>query len=390
MIGSSSITTVTYSVASARSQNTYHLHLVVPQNRGFNEEQALEDPSRKGFSETNLNCLAQILQKYENWHDPLATRLTNWGEKLIVCLFDSDLPPEMAFQQGLKKIAKLYRKILISPLDSSPLDKILMNGNEYWSNWMFVHWQQLTEHLEFSLRSPFTDQPMEKIPNSLIRDGMAAIPSEEGQQIAERRDLTAIKSHSFGEEIAFWARSIALPETNNPAFLNRELQTIVGDRNQELDKYLSYYKLAQIAKGKKCAEEQVSWPLRRANAACEEWQLERQAFEEQARLRDELNDTNSLFERLNAANAAHREEMRNAFAVVNEERERSIQLLQEDIARLLSRREELENSINDLQASCVQYEAKIQRLYALDAYRLQEINALRSQIGKKRGGCILS
>jgi len=119
----------------------------------------------------HLKDLVKILEKYGLWKDPLSKKLFQWGAKAINDL--STIKGEEALQKFAKeKIDLLRQKILISPLDGTPLKKTVLERKWPWEE------EELDRYRALSYLSPFDRQPMEEA-----------------------------KPHGFANELSAWAES---------------------------------------------------------------------------------------------------------------------------------------------------------------------------------------
>lgn len=332
-----------------------------------------------------VDKLSNIIKTHKSWDDNLSVWLKSWGKKTVTDLLNTQITPNKALKNFARAIYDLYLKVLVSPMDSSPMKSILLvNNDDVWSNWMLVHYQDLAKRLGQELKSPFTGEPMEEIPPHLIKDGEIVwpVPVDEGEKLEmdQEKDRINIRPHEFAEAILAWAQPDApldYESIQSEDFLDRETQVEVEDNEEEEDKYKQYLFLANIFNSRKALRNNISTPITEdTDDMLVQWRTGEEAVAQLAEFHAQ-------------SNALHSEEMRESFQVLRGERERVYGHLNSENTRLLGNCSELNEEVAKLEAKSLEQEARYNHLLVLDAAKAQQIRELQNR-PPKSGRCLVS
>jgi hypothetical protein len=159
-----------------------------------------------------IDNFLDLLEAHQEELDPLSVHLTKWGEELAQLLVsEKSLNPEQI-------ASKLYeiRKIVINPLDGSPLDHPRLAGGRLWEEWMLEHVKELFENF------------------SCYSDGAC---------------LSDVKPHIFAEKILRWRDQVLKLDHPKIVPIKDELERLLSkeDRSCWLDREESLRSRAHLA-----------------------------------------------------------------------------------------------------------------------------------------------
>ncbi len=120
-----------------------------------------------GVAQELQESLSTILEKYKDWKDPLSKKLFAWGVEVISLDLEGNEWSSQAQAKATSLADDLARKILVNPLDNSPLMKPLIDrGRWIWDKWMLDDFRRLAP----TAGSPFTNQPFDVAPHHFAWD----------------------------------------------------------------------------------------------------------------------------------------------------------------------------------------------------------------------------
>lgn len=141
-----------------------------------------------------------ILEVHQELGDPLSIDLIQWGEELALLLAEGDA---LNIEQVAIKLHEL-RKILINPLDGSPLEEPQIAGGRIWEKWMLTQVKDLFED------------------TSCYPDGAS---------------LVDVENHPFAEEILQWLANIIKSSHPKLIAIRKELEKL--QKMEDTTGYLS-------------------------------------------------------------------------------------------------------------------------------------------------------
>lgn len=218
--------------------------------------------------------LVSILEKHKNCKDPLSIKIRSWAVKIELPENEEEVLTEKFKEETLKNIQRLFKEILVDPMDGSPLQDPMLDRKDWvWEKWKLQDW------LKFSLLSPYDKKPIEAIP------------------------------HQFANEISTWAKNCsemmgintsietAIIQVGEATHLDQAIVTQNSEQNQfiAMQKVSTYLILAEKAKRLRECENQIAVLVQQkemfALSAAREREKSNQAIEQAEKFAEaELNE----------------------------------------------------------------------------------------------------
>lgn len=198
--------------------------------------------------------LTAILEKYKGWKDPLSKKLFAWGVDVISLDLEGNGWSSQAQAKAMCLADDLARKILVNPLDDSPLTKPMIDrGRWIWDKWMLDDFRRLAP----KAGSPFTNQPFDVTPHHFAWDviewtalfQMDSASQGKAEIVESKRAATNTEVVSTEEE-SVEDRAVAIASYQTRAFvyvMNQLTKTIqnLQETADEAAKTMDAFKKAQ-------------------------------------------------------------------------------------------------------------------------------------------------
>lgn len=287
-------------------------------------------------AETALDQLGKILIKYDSWRDPLSLRLFKWGAKAVSVDLAGGSLGSAEWIAARTQIDKLRHKILVNPLDGSPLQHPVLEREWTWEGWQLEHYRTLHP------QSPF--------------DG-------------ER--LTSLRPHDFALEMLAWIGSLRFVSCDFPAsILERSLITRDSCEMDPAFQVFIYCQLARNAVLASTVKEGLRGPMKEATQAYANlWRKTQELIHQQTELAEKRA-------------ALHEQNIHRRIECIEQAHQATTDVLQDRIEEGMRQLHITQGHLNEAKTTCSLQEADIRRLRALYAQKAQEVEDLRRSSSK--------
>lgn len=305
-----------------------------------------------GFLGEFIDEFLDILEEHQDFSDPLSINLANWGEELANFLANE---VSLDVDSIALKLHEL-EKIVINPLDGSPIEHPRIAGGRIWEEWMLVHIQTLFENSScYSDETSIADVKVHSFAERLLRWKDKIFISSHPKLLAVRKELERLKER---EDKAGWLdREECLRSRPHVAIagyvelaINSDRLQLLTDVADRVGKAATYFTRVM-----KASEERTKMHLEATRVSL---------VEGERRLKEDLDEIRSIYTRTIRSLRTSLEEAR-----------------RENIA-LEGRVAYAEGRISDLSARISSLEARVQ---SAEAQNYANMNAARSS----GGGCII-
>lgn len=304
-----------------------------------------------------FNALGDIVLTYESWQDPFSQLIGDWGTRMFVHTINPTFEFNDATREDISfEIHQLRNKILINPLDASPLTSPIIDRRWIWEKWM------LTDYLS-------TGCPLSPYDGKLL----------------------VARTHNFALEMLLWAKSFpsdaeaqASPTTSTesgmilggsttPLCLDRSIATIEEPHLEFVKlKIMNYVNLAQIAVSKEILHEQNEAMDNDTPIMNQIWQVTREMIHQEAAL-------------LRERRAAHEAERTSRIEDMQRTQQGTRAILRAAIEEIAFRLQRANDDVHRLGAISQQKEQKIGQLLDLYNQKTQEVIELQKKNNRPRG-----
>lgn len=301
-----------------------------------------------------LNELEGYLCTYDLNTDPLSERLHKWGRRTVLAcyaphfIFDAE-----AIQKAGRRIQKLLKRVLINPLDTSPLCQPVLERHWTWEKWMLEDYQTLTTKSGF-----------------------------------DQEEMAPMVPHTFAKMMLLWAHSFPfLPEeplsssteitpVAPSCLIDRSLMQHSENPGVKMLKLFTYQQFIQAAIAREAIRE-LRYQVNETRRAMVEIREDNRAIiaENVERYEREAAEHEALIER--------------RFEEVEEIHQGTVNLLNTRIAGDEESMRNLQGKLEETQDKCLEHERSIDHLRACYRQKAAEVEGLRNSAGK-RGRCIIS
>lgn len=271
---------------------------------------ASSDTSSSAY-QSSLDDLSIILVKYRDWKDVLSSQIHSWGASSF--LWDGGEPTPEELRMSVIKVDQLRTKILVNPLDQSPLKAPLLDGAWTWEKWMLDDYEVCCKEINTQFLSPFD--------NGLIR----------------------AEEHTFAKETLKWLNSLTISSSSSALITpigHRLDQSLVIGAKDYASKWVEYKRMAKEAISRINLESLNQWTSHKAaELEVRQKEIEEKLAVETEKLKFQAEEAARILnEKLERLDTTHR----NDTATLREHLQENSNQLEVERARLKKTGKELE------------------------------------------------